>query len=124
MTYFLYAKKQNRQAIAADSDRGQTCLPAGVPEDHTCGYRRRSARAAGQRLLLLQNEGRTRSSGCRAPSEGAGKIAAIVGGNGLSQRAAMCLRAVDSRKRKPPRARRLFRPNPLHRIAQGGGRTR
>src|SRR5258708_28054476 len=124
MTYFLYAKKQNRQAIAADSDRSQTCLPAGVPEDHSCGYRRRSASAAGQRLLLLQNERRTRSSRCRAPSEGTGKIAAIVGGNGLSQRAAMCLRAVDSRKRKGARARWLFGRNALHRTTQGGAETR
>src|SRR5258708_1292995 len=124
MTYFLYAKKQNRQAIAASSDCSQTCLPAGVPEDHSCGYRRRSARASGQRLLLLQNERRTRSSRCRAPSEGTGTIAAIVGGNGLSPRPPMCLREVDSRKRKGARARRLFGRNALHRTAQGGGRTR
>src|SRR6266481_6720348 len=124
MTYFLYAKEQYRQAIAADSDGSQTCLPAGVPEDHSCGYRRRSASAAGQRLLLLQNERRTRSSDCRAPSEATGGIAAIVGGNGLSQRTAMCLRTDDSRKRTGARARRLFSRNALHRTSQGGGGTR
>src|SRR6202011_1536178 len=114
------AKDEKGQTIAADSDRREIGVPAWLQDDESRRYRGSSRGSSGQRLLLLQDQGRDWRGDRRAKAGGAVRAEAAMERSRIAQGSALRQRPGRLREQGLLARTRLRGRDVLLRTPQGG----